>query len=173
MATLYILCGISGCGKTTWAQVYMNQHPEVKCTSRDTIRYSLLKDGEDYFSHEKEVFRIFTNTIAQDLINGDDTIADATHLNQFSRKKLTSAIDRYIKDYQIKYVVFNVPLKTCQERNEQRSGRAKVKKEIIRDMRRDFMAPTLGEDSRAVEIITVGKDDGDFSYLMEPYRKEQ
>ena len=157
MATLYILCGPSGAGKTTWAhnftEKYANQN--VHYVSRDEIRYSIVKDEEDYFSHEKEVFKRFSYTIARDLINGFDVVADATHLNEFSRSKLTQAIDMYTENYEIVYIVFDVDADTCIQHNINRSGRANVPENIIRNMCRDFRAPTLAEDERAIEIQEI------------------
>ena len=115
----------------------------------------MLKEGEDYFSHEKEVFKKFADTIRHTLIDGFDVIADATHLNEFSRRKLTQAIDMYYSDYQIIYVVFNVSADVCIERNKNREGRANVPDNIIRNMCRDFHVPTLDEDERTKEIINV------------------
>ena len=159
MPILYILCGPSGCGKSTWAHNFITENDhngnDIRYVSRDEIRYSLLKDGEDYFSHEKEVFKKFSGTIAQTLIDGFDVIADATHLNVFSRRKLTQAVDMYIDNYEIVMIVFNVNVETCIERNKNREGRANLPENIIRNMRREFHAPTLDEDDRIIEIKEV------------------
>lgn len=157
MATLYILCGPSGCGKSTWAYKYMyeNIDKNIRYVSRDEIRYSMLKDGEDYFSHEKEVFKKFVSTIRQTLIDGFDCIADATHLNEFSRRKLTQAIDMLYTDYQIIYVNFGANADICIEHNKNREGRANVPETVIRNMCRSFRAPSLDEDERAKEIIEI------------------
>lgn len=157
MSTLYILCGVPGCGKTTWARefVYQQFEKDIRYVSRDEIRFSIIKDEEDYFSHEKEVYRKFIETITETLIDGFDVIADATHLNEFSRRKLTQSIDRRYTDYEIVYVVFNVDLQTCLERNAQRTGRACVPKQTVRNMYRDFRPPTKDEDERVKEIIEV------------------
>ena len=156
MPILYILCGPSGCGKSTY---YKNSVELAHCkyVSRDAIRYSLLKENEDYFSHEKEVFRKFVNCIVEVMSNGYDTVADATHLNEFSRRKLTQAIDMYMTDYKIIYVVFDVDAETCVARNANREGRANVPENIIRNMCRDFRAPTKDEDERVIDIIEVGE----------------
>lgn len=156
MPILYILCGPSGCGKSTWAK---NDERVEHCAyvSRDAIRYSLIKEGEDYFSHEKEVFRCFTSEIIKNIKMGFDTVADATHLNEFSRRKLTQAIDMYTPDYKIIYVVFNTDVETCIARNSSREGRANVPENIIRNMCRDFRVPTKDEDERAIDIIEVGE----------------
>ena len=155
MPTLYILCGPSGSGKSTWARKFMKEN-NVKYVSRDEIRFSMLKEGEDYFSHEKEVFKQFVESLAQALIEGYDVIADATHISEFSRCKLTQAIDRYTHYYQIIAVVFNTDVETCVKQNKMRTGWADVPENIIRNMCRDFRAPTLEEDPRIIEIREVG-----------------
>jgi predicted kinase len=159
MAILYILCGPSGSGKSTWARNFILESDRlgsnIRYVSRDEIRYSLLKDGEDYFSHEKEVFKRFADTLRHTLIDGFDVVADATHLNEFSRRKLTQAIDMYYDNYEIVMIVFNVDADTCIKRNTSRAGRANVPENIIRNMCRDFRVPTLEEDSRIIEIKEV------------------
>lgn len=152
MSTLYILCGPSGCGKSTWAKQFCNEHPDVSYVSRDNIRMNIIQDGEDYFSHEKKVFREFVQLIALNLY-GHDVVADATHLNKFSRRKLTRAIDIYKLKYNIIYVVFNTNLETCLKRNKLREGRACVPEEAISRMFKDWRPPTLDEDERGKEII--------------------
>ena len=153
MATLYILCGPSGAGKSPWANTEERQ--DIAYVSRDNIRLSILKDGEDYFSHEKEVFKKFVKEIAIRIMAGRDCIADATHLNMFSRCKLMQALDMYTTDYEIVFVVFNVDADTCIERNKAREGRRNVPENIIRNMCRDFRMPTMDEDSRVKEIIEI------------------
>jgi len=155
MPTLYILCGPSGCGKTTWATNFMKEHNDIRYVSRDEIRFQLVNPDESYFSREKEVFRSFANIIRHTLVDGFDCIADATHLNEFSRRKLTQAIDMYFKDYEIVYVSFNVNVDTCIEHNANREGRANVPETVIRNMCRDFRAPSIDEDERAKEVIEV------------------
>jgi predicted kinase len=153
MAILYILCGPSGSGKTTWANTGDMQ--DIMYVSRDEVRMRYLKEGEDYFSHEKEVFKTFVKEIATRLMTGCDTIADATHLNMFSRCKLMQALDMYTRDYEVVYVVFHTDADTCVERNKNRTGRANVPENVIRKMCRDFRAPTMDEDDRIKEIIDV------------------
>jgi len=156
MAKLYILCGPSGCGKSTWAEQFIKEHREtddIRYVSRDNIRFDMLMEDEDYFAHEKEVFKRFVQAISQSLIDGFDTIADATHLNKASRRKLTEGIDIYTTNYEIIYVVFNVDVNTCLERNKNRTGRANVPENVIRNMCGSFRAPNLDEDERAKEMI--------------------
>lgn len=155
MPILYVMCGPSGCGKSTWAQNFIETNENVKWVSRDKIRFSLLKDGEDYFANEKEVFKIFIKSIADGLENGLTVIADATHLNMFSRCKLIQALDMYTKEYEIVYVVFHTDIDTCLAHNANRSGLANVPETVIRNMCRDFRMPTMDEDDRVKEIIEI------------------
>ena len=83
---LYISCGIPGSGKSTFLKSHIA--PTERIVSRDEIRFSLLKEGEEYFSHEDEVWDIFIHTIADSINNGINTYADATHLTQKSRSAL-------------------------------------------------------------------------------------
>lgn len=156
MPILYILCGIAASGKTTWATNFIvkNWEQDIRYVSRDDIRFSLVKEDESYFSHEKQVFKKFVNTIAATLIDGFDVIADATHLNIFSRKKLTNAIDKIYSDYQIIYVVFDIPFDTIKYRNNFREGRRKVSDEALENMFKNFNPPHH-EDTREVDCYLI------------------
>lgn len=171
MPKLYILCGPSASGKTTWAMNFIKQSPdEIYYVSRDEIRFSMLKEDEDYFAHEGEVFRLFSAAIAQALITGHDVIADATHLNVFSRKKLTNAIDDNITNYSIIYIIFNTPYEECIQNNRNREGLEYVDTDVIINMFRSFKKPILTEDTRAIDIIEINADKKpDYTYLFVPY----
>lgn len=156
MPILYILCGPSASGKSTWAHNFINKNSQkdIRYVSRDEIRFSLLKEDENYFAHEKQVFKKFVSTITQTLVDGFDVIADATHLNIFSRKKLTNAIDKIYTDYQIIYVIFDISLQKILERNKQRIGLARVPDDVLERIYRDF-SPPIHEDNREIDRCTV------------------
>ena len=154
MPKLYILCGIPCSGKSTWAKGCLMDAIHI---SRDEIRFSILKKGEEYFSHETEVYKEFIYEIAQILMHGYDVIADATHINHSSREKLTRAIDQYFTEYQIVYVVFPITVETAQERNMMRTGIRQVPTMAIQTMFDRFSIPTLQEDKRAIEILKGDK----------------
>lgn len=151
MAVLYILCGPAGGGKSTWARAFA-ENVKVQYVSRDEIRFSLLTEEDDYFSREKEVFRRFSGSIAQMLLDGFSVVADATHLTKKSRRRLINAIDQVTTDYEIVMVPFNVPVETCLLHNSVRQGRMRVPDSTIRKMCEQFEFPEYEEDKRIVRI---------------------
>ena len=91
---LYVLVGCPASGKSTWAEKWAEQTGALH-VSRDKVRFGLLQPGDDYFAKENEVFDAFCNTITAALKKSNylNVIADATHLNQFGRRKLLDNID--------------------------------------------------------------------------------
>lgn len=130
--TLYIMCGIPGSGKSWYAKnVLMNKHTVY--ISRDEIRFALVKEDEEYFAKEDQVFKSFVNQInyalgAED--NIDTVIADAAHLTWSSRRKLLNALriskNKIHRGIKVIPVWMNTPLLICKTRNGQREGRACV-----------------------------------------------
>lgn len=154
--TLYIMVGISGSGKTTIAQEMAKKMPSVAYVSRDTIRFSMLKEGEDYFTHETVVYTQFINKIVDALLHNQDVIADATHLNWNSRKKLIDNIKSRIDfDFDIVPVVVKSKWATCRSRNEERKGRARVSVSVMKRQSYQLEDPATDpfEYKRIIKIL--------------------
>jgi len=128
--TLWILCGCPASGKSYWAKNHINDHTVL--ISRDEIRFSLLKEGDNYFKHEKEVYKKFVKHIQKALDNGNDVIADATHLDWTSRRKLINSLN--LEEVKVKPVWFKTSLKTCLARNREREGLSRVPISVIAGM---------------------------------------
>lgn len=128
---LVLLAGIPGSGKSTWLREHLSEGDAY--VSRDEVRFSIISDDEDYFSHETEVFDKFVAEIEEQLNCGKRVFADATHINWASRRKLLERIHDKA-DVDIDVYCFVTSLGTCLERNRQRSGRAVVPDSVIRRM---------------------------------------
>ena len=137
---LYILIGIPGSGKSTWAK-RMAEESGAYWISRDAIRFAKLKDEDDYFAYEDIVVDEFISEIQNAI---DDKypiiIADATHLNYKSRNQLLSRLS--LKGTSVVYVYFNTSLETALKRNSKREGRAKVPNSVIEKMYNSIRLPT-------------------------------
>ena len=141
--TLWLMCGVPGVGKSWFAKNIL-MRPGWIYISRDEIRFSIVKNEEEYFSHEKEVFRKFAERIAAALIwDTDDVVADATHLNWGSRRKLMGALKQYafMENVQIIPVVVTASLKTILARNQLRNGRERVPEDVIIRMLKSMSNP--------------------------------
>lgn len=144
MANIYMLCGVAGSGKSTWAKRVKELEPRTAIISRDRIRDEIRsKNKEDsYFTDEKLVFDTFLSDI-QDAIDCkayNNVIIDATHLTDRARKAVLSQLDLY--DYETTFVNFILPLDKIKEQNAQRTGYARVPDKVIEDMYNRFKPAT-------------------------------
>lgn len=159
MSILYIYCGIPGSGKSHYAATH--KLPNTEYLSRDEIRFSMVKEDEEYFSKETAVFNEFSRRAANFIAEGKNVICDATHVSYGSRKKLINAIDNFLandeqRDYAIVYVVFNTPFEVCCERNAAREGRARVPDNVMERFRDGWKTPRMNEDERVIGRKWVG-----------------
>ncbi len=137
MANLYILAGVAGVGKTTWAREHkVDFNAEV--ISRDNIRFAYMKNDPDflpsmdYFKYEKDVIRDFYAQINGNLIDGVNVIADATHI---SWKSLRKTVENCGKNAdKIILVYFNRGLDIALPQNAKRGGIERVPEDVIKRM---------------------------------------
>lgn len=139
--TLYLMVGIPGSGKSTYAIKFMDNRKGWVYISRDEIRFSILGPEEEYFAKEDWVFRMFIHKI-NDAIDDDNIfniIIDATHLNTASRMKVLNRINT--NNCNVVPIIITTSLEDCIERNNLRSGRARVPESVIRNMFRSMTHP--------------------------------
>lgn len=147
--------GVPGSGKST----YLKKIKNFKVISRDAVRFAILDkyNTDEYFSHEVEVWAEFVKEIKDALDAGEDVVADATHLSKGSRRKLLNAVmPKHGENKLVIGIYFDVPLDVCLERNAQRTGRAFVPEDQIRNMYASLTRPE-GEEGIDLEII-INKD---------------
>jgi protein phosphatase len=120
---LFILAGIPGCGKSTWARTFFE--PGVIISS-DSIREELFP-GEEYdHNRNEEVFGHFHDRISSRLQRPGLAVADATSLTYQARRKLLDIAEYYFAEKHL--IFFNNSLQALY-RNTQRTGAARVPKE--------------------------------------------
>jgi len=162
MTTLYIMVGAPGCGKSYFAKKYLyagKQH--IAYISRDIVRYSMINDNEAYFSKEDDVFTEFVRQIKYHLdIEANAVIADATHLNWPSRRKLLNALG-LINNSRNNVAIIPVVIKTDEKiniaRNNERTGRACVPYDVLMKMRNSQTSP-WGDPFKYTAIMEVNNN---------------
>ena len=155
MATLYVMVGLPGSGKSTWAKKNL---ANVDYISRDVVRLSIIKDNEHLFAHEDEVYDKFISCLVDHLRNNISVVADATHLSHGARHKLVSALSKHgltANKYDIIFVVMDTPVTECVRRDDAREGRAHVTEPVIRNMYRSLSTPYVGEFENVKEVWII------------------
>ena len=115
--SLVILIGASGSGKSTFAQKHFKL---TEILSSDFCR-GLVSDDETDQSATKDAFEVLHFIAAKRLAAGKLTVIDATNVQQDARKTLQALAREY--HYLTTAIVFDLPAKLCQERNETRPDR--------------------------------------------------
>jgi protein phosphatase len=138
---LFILVGIPGCGKSTWAANFFRNGIIV---SSDAIREELTGDATDQ-TRNTEVFNAFHQRISENLRTGHwpagaDVIADSTALDAFARLSLVNIARDAGADA---HLVFFRNLAQAANRNERRD----------RVVPKDVMGRMVAKYERAIQDI--------------------
>lgn len=109
MSTLYMLVGIPGSGKTTFA-LKKEKEDNIKVVSSDRVRILHPEWNEELIF--PEVYRL----TSEYLKNGFDVILDATNITPKVRKRVFDAIDSYNVSYNKIAYFFDAKVDECVER---------------------------------------------------------
>ncbi len=112
--TLIVLCGIAGCGKSTFAA---ERFLPTQIVSSDACR-AMVYDDENNQRITGHAFELWRFIIRKRLFLGKLTVADATNLDRGDRSWLTKTA-RYHSFYSAA-MVFDIPLEICLARNASR-----------------------------------------------------
>lgn len=150
MNKLYVMVGIPGSGKSTYANELVKKGCVVH--SSDAIR---LEKTDDKFSYtnDKKVFSEMRCRIVSDLKAGKDVVCDATNVTLSKRASLLNALIENKIDCEKIAIVVNKDVKLCIAQNAQREESKRVPNIAIYTLNSKFIYPTLEEGF--TEIIEI------------------
>lgn len=142
MATLYMLVGVPGSGKTTW--IKNNKHDAVVLSTDNYIERAAEKQGKTYSEVFQDTIGHATDQMEKDLLqavrNERDIIWDQTNLTAKARK---SKLGRIPKSYKKVGVFFSVP-QDLRDRLASRPGKT-IPEPVIISMINQLQPPTKEE----------------------------
>lgn len=166
---LYIMIGISSSGKSTIAK-QIAERDNCIIVSSDAIRGEICEGGVSDQSKNEEVFRIFHRRIKENLLKGNNVIADATNITIKSRKAIFDAV-RKIDCYKIGYLVVK-NIKDCIKDNKN-SDRVAVPDEVIYRQVGKFQIPFMEEGYDNIVIEDLNKDNSELFLVNDMIRHLQ
>jgi predicted kinase len=144
--TLFVLIGIQGSGKSTWARANAGRLNAVIVAS-DEIRNELEAAGMDAMGLSDHVFAILEERVARLLDQGRSVIVDATHARRSWRQNvLYIARKRGVRRVA---VWFDLPLEAVKQRNLLKPGgdwgNRVIPEALLLNFGHDFEPPGAGE----------------------------
>lgn len=115
--TLLVLCGVAGCGKSTFAA---QRFRESMIVSSDRCREMICDDVTNQ-QVNRDTFDLFYYILRKRMYLGRFTVADSTALHAEARRQLRELAQRY--GYYTCLVVFDVPEEVCLRRDRLRERR--------------------------------------------------
>ena len=158
--TLILLIGPCGCGKTTYAQKYIEQHINTLHFSSDKVREELWGD-ESIQENNNDVFKLMQSRTVEALNNGYNVIYDCTNMTRQDRSCIISVCPKFTK---IESHIIFTPIETCIERDAAR--KRTVGKAVIDKMLKRFQPPFYDEGFDEIKIIKP-EDFNKSRYVME------
>lgn len=159
MAKLYMLIGLPGSGKTSWANDHADAY-NAKVMSSDAFRRLVCGSEEDQ-TRNNEVFAKMNDCVATLLENGRDVIYDATNLTRKNRERTMKYINYKVKNVEYTALIFTTPIEICKVNNQKRTRQVPGK--VYDRMLRQFEMPLYSEGFEHIHTIDI------FTSLLNPY----
>ena len=153
MKTLIMCSAIPASGKSTWANRYKAEHPNVYIVNSDETRMEVTHGDYQDFTHQKEVWELFEKKIHDYAKIKDCTvILDALNDTNEIRLKYLKSTPEFDKKI---LVLFPGTTERSQKFNSLRDEKVRVPEQILDGLANKFEAPNEEVKSLVDEVIEV------------------
>lgn len=154
MATVHMMVGIPGSGKTTFSKKLQSKY-NYPIISTDIVRMNHPNWNE--IEVREEVHRLS----AEYLSKGADIIYDATNVTPRVRKRFRDEVEKFFTGFEVKAYYFQTDINTCIERVKRRNlldNELFLPIEVITSYSLQIIEPTCEENIS--EIIIIKEEGG-------------
>lgn len=163
--SLVLLVGVSGSGKSSFAQKHFEKYEIV---SSDICR-GIVSNDENNQSATNDAFEVFNFILSKRLQNGLLTVADATNIQQEARKKLLN-IARSFHVLPVA-IAFDLPQELCEKRNEERTDR-KISSGVLRHQMQDLKHSLKNLKKEGFKKLYILRSEGEVNSVTEIIREK-
>lgn len=146
MAKMYLMCGCSGAGKTTFAKKFAKEH-NLKYLGIDNF-YALVNGDECIHTNSFEVWIEFYKAIHEAEINNIDVIIDTNAITRSHREQFIDWFPAF--EHHLIYVKATHELR----KKNNKSRRRQVPDDVMDKMHNKMQIPLLEEQFKTITIIT-------------------
>jgi predicted kinase len=143
--TVYMLVGLPGSGKSTWAKEHA-ENLKAEIFSSDKLREELYGD-EKIQGDNGKLFELLHKRMKSYLDNGNNVVYDATNISQ----KRRIHFNKEFKNYRKEVIYFNSSHEACIMRDSHRDRT--VGKDVIMGMFTNLQVPTYAEGWDKIHIV--------------------
>ena len=162
MQKVYILCGLIGAGKSTWANKKASENKNLIIISKDSFRSTIKGDKYIYDIHYEDLIKkLVKSSIKIAIENGFDIIIDETNLTEKSRKEYIDLIEKYTH-LKIKIIIVYFTENTHNIENRMKNCRGvsrEIWTKVFNNMKKIFEPPSTPEIPIEGGLIIYGEKD--------------
>ena len=160
MAKLFVLIGLPGAGKSTFAQIVKERNRRVKYLSSDELR----KEFCDFKDNHSKIFDIMNKRTIYMLKENNNVIYDSTNLERRYRIDLFNQIRMsLLENVKVEAVFIHNGLNRAIEQSNKRKNRDDVNEELIRNMYKTMQLPSINIDCHEIIVPYICYNNNEFN----------